>query len=406
MLISLHRAPAEPTTVALVLAGGQGTRLHELTAREAKPALWFAGRRRLVDFTMANLHRSGIGRVIVATQSRPATLSRHLMQHWASVFADGGFRLAEGPLVTGQAEGYRGTAEVALANLPAIEAAGATEVLIVAGDLVYDMDYQPLIAAHRALAAGVTILAHSGANAAGTRIEAGENGLVLALGQSAAQPEQGPVSSGVYVFDTRWLADALRQDAQDPASVHDIERSILPRAVAEAAAQVWQGDTAEPPYWRDIDTLDAYRLAQLDFMSNPPCRLPALPGAFHPAAMTESSDLLQFGLRIVSGGIELRAPRWQADKPSRWAMLDGSVVLPGGRIAPGVRLTQAIVGAGTVVPEGLVVGEDPDEDARWFRRTDQGTVLVTTQMLARRAADRPRPVSGIVRALTQRRAAL
>ncbi|MGP3695787.1 sugar phosphate nucleotidyltransferase [Rhodobacter sp. NSM] len=384
-------------TFTVLLAGGRGSRLHELTASQCKPALPFAGSRRIVDFTIANVVRSGLTRMIVATQYRPTSLARHLESFWAPRFPAGGLMLREGPSVTGTPEGYGGTAAAVTANLAELRSAGARELVVLAADHVYEMDYAALVAAHRASGASATVavdtVPRDRARAFGV-VRTDEGGRIESFLEKPdhvppdpALPGRAMVSMGIYVFDFDWLASVLRMV---PGATQDFGNDILPLAVALGEAQAYRvpGDGF---YWRDVGTLDAYRRAQLDFTrGEPPCTLPPQVAASEHEMKAASGELVQFAFRMQTGGISLHAPRLGAGTPGRWCMLDESVLLPGARVAPGVRLTRAIVAPGTSVPSGLVIGEDPDEDARWFRRSEEGTVLVTTQMLARRAADRGR----------------
>lgn len=386
-------------TFAILLAGGRGTRLHELTAAECKPAIPFAGGHRIIDFALANAVRSGLDRLLVATQYRPQTLVAHLEGVWRGAFP-AGLTIRDGREVTRSDGGYPGTAGAVAANLREIAAARPDEVLVLAGDHVYEMDYRPLVAAHRASGAAVTVASDTAPVAVSRDfgvIGAAAGGRIAAFLEKPAAPPPMPgdpgrclVSMGIYVFSWPWLRAALLADAENPRSTHDFGHDILPRAVAEGVAFAWRppGDGRRPFYWRDVGTLDAYRLAQLDFARpDPPCALPDLRNLL-PAGAGRVFDPLQYSFELTVGGIALKAPRLRADEAGRWTLLEDCVVLPQARILPGARLSRAIVAPGTVVPGGLVVGEDPEEDARWFRRSAGGTTLVNTMMLARREARR------------------
>ncbi len=389
-------------TMAIVLAGGAGTRLHELTATECKPALPFAGRRFLADFTLANVVRSGVPHIIVATQYQPKTLVQHLTSHWSDAFIPGGLMLRDGRGVTASPMGYRGTADAVTANIADIDAAGVDDVIVLSGDHVHAMDYAPMIADHRRSKAEVTV-AVCGVPVDTTgpcdTVAADDAGLITRMAEAptpglpnTGQSDQPLVSMGIYVFSWPWLRAKLLADRADPASSHDLCHDILPQAVARRGALAFRftGTDGGAPYWRDIDTLDAYRLAQLDFAADPPpC---ALPDEVH-ATTHSAADIMQFGFEMSAGGLALRAPRYLPGVPGRWTVLDGTVLLPDARVMPGARLTHCIVAQRTIVPAGLVVGEDPVEDARWFRRTQAGTTLITTTMLAQRSAKRVRPVT-------------
>lgn len=345
-------APNLSRTLAVLLAGGKGTRLHEVAAQDAKPALPFAGRR-LVDFAMASAVAAGLTRMLVALQHRPETLARHLSEIWGQdievVLRDGN-----------GLGGFGGTAEALTRCLDTAGGPTPREVLVLAADQVHALDLRALVAAHR----------ESGARA--TLAEPPSTGAAEVL--------------GACVFDHDHLRDALRRDAGDTASTHDLWDDLLPRAAGQGEIATWQ--PAEGAYWRDIDTLDDLRLASLDFMQGePPCPLPPGPGA---GPIEEDRQ----SLAIAAGGLTLTAPRFGARTPGRWTLLEDTVVMPGARVAAGARLSRAIVAPGAIVPAGLVVGEDPQDDARWFRVTPGGTTLITAPMLAARAADRMRAQFG------------
>ena len=281
MNIAVQRQKAHESmkgVTAILLAGGQGTRLHELTKTEAKPAVFFGGNRRIVDFTMANVVRAGIERLIVATQYQPETLHRHLPAQWGKHFSSQGLILRDGALHG--SVGYRGTADAVAANRQELDALGTEHLIVLSGDHVYEMDYAALIHAHRENGADVTIAATTVpvAEARGFGvIQADADHRVTDFVEKPLHPPalsdapgRSLVNMGIYVFDWRWLREVLIQDARDPLSSHDFGKDILPMAVKNADVQVWRaGQPGDEPYWRDVGTLDAYRLAQLDFLSHP-----------------------------------------------------------------------------------------------------------------------------------------
>lgn len=363
----------------VLLAGGRGSRLHELTRAEAKPALFFAGERRIVDFAMAGAVRAGLDRMLVATQFSPQTLNRHLPARWGRRFP-GGLSLRDGNAVTGQSAGYAGTASAVAANAAEIGAAAPRDVLVLAGDHVCAADYRAMIRAHRQSGAKVTVAVGAvdlnQARAFGV-FSTDAGGQIRRFTEKPPAPDAMPgdasralVSLGFYVFDWDWLRDRVLADAADADSAHDFGHTILPMAVAEGVAQVWRPQDAGGAafYWRDVGTLDAYRLAQLDFLVHPPCDLPDT----------------GTGVENAMLGRARRRGGWVAPG----AVIAASVVLPGATVAEGARLNATIVGPGAQVPRGLVAGEDPAEDARWFRVTAGGTVLITKRMLAHREAVR------------------
>jgi glucose-1-phosphate adenylyltransferase len=327
-------------TVAFLLAGGEGRRLHELTARQCKPALHFLHEHRLADFAVASALRSGLTRMIVATQHCPATLARHLHTVWGPAWSPGRVTCAWGPEVRGGL-GYSGTADALRANADALDAAEARDVVVMSAAEVHAIDLRPLMAAHR---------------------EGGARATVATDGQGrAAWP-------GLLVLDWAWARERLA----DPGIV-DLEQ-LLPDPVA-----TWHHDG----YWRHVDTLDSFRRAWLDFEVRPlPCPRPLAPGV---SLSLPPSAPDGFAGRISTGDVRLYSPLAGGKDRSRWAVVDRSVLMPGSRIAPGVRLTRVIVAPGTAIPEGMRIGFDPEEDERWFR-VDGDTTLVTPAMIERRTA--------------------
>ncbi len=359
---------ARHATFAVVLAGGKGTRLYELTAEQCKPAIPFAGRYRLIDFTLASLLRSGIFNALVATQYKPETLLSHLSDNWHRHFAARGGRLEtrDGASVPGF---YSGTADAVLRNFDRIEAHDPEHVLVLGADHIYDMDYAAMIAAHKRSSAAATVAANivprQQASGFGV-LAAGTDGRATAFLEKPANPpgmldapEHTLASMGIYVFSWPWLREQLTRDAENLASSHDFGNDILPLAVQAGELYVHRfTDAGRSGYWRDVGTLDAYHQAALAFArGEQPCRLP-------------------------SEGIYLSGPGTREPHEVH-ARLSDSIVLPGAFVEPGARLARAIVAPGTVVPASLVIGEDPAEDARWFRVSPGQVRLVTRQMIAR-----------------------
>jgi glucose-1-phosphate adenylyltransferase len=367
-----HDRAALRGTFAVVLAGGKGTRLFELTADQCKPAIPFIGRHRLIDFTLANLLRSGLTDALIATQYKPQSLLAHLSEAWRNRFAArrGRLTMRNGARLPAQ---YQGTADAVFRNLDRIDAKNPTHVLVLGADHIYDMDYGAMIAAHAASRAPVTVAA-----SIVPRRDAGDFGIVETGLDGRAKdflekpvnppgmadaPDFALASMGIYIFSWPWLRARLTEDAADTGSSHDFGHDILPRAVQAHDLNVYRfSNSGNPAYWRDVGTLDAYREAAVAFAQGQrPCRLP-------------HEDV------AIEGEIEPRtaSPVWR-----------DSIVLPGAFVAPGARLHRSIVAAGTTVPPQLVVGDDPHEDARWFRVTAQGTALITRQMVAEWQSRRP-----------------
>ena len=345
-----------PKIFCLLLAGGKGTRLHELTVSECKPALPFAGSR-LADFALENVARSGLGQVLVATQYKAAGLTGWLHRRWSARFGEG-LQIRDGNAVTPR--GYLGTADAVRANLAEIARSGAETVLVLSADHVYRMDYRAMIARHLASGCKVTVAADTApldrASAFGV-LSADPQGAVTGFAEKPVRPVpitgdpgRALVSMGIYLFDRRWLESVLA----DP-SMNDFGHDILPLAVALGAAQVHRPGAEGPAgfYWRDVGTLDGYRLAHLDFL--------------------RGEALMPFSLPLV----------WRCPPQARRAAVHGTVLMPGASLGEGVRLHRSIVAPGVHVPDGLVAGRDPAEDARWFRIGAGGTVLITAAMVER-----------------------
>jgi glucose-1-phosphate adenylyltransferase len=322
-----------PPSVAVLLAGGEGSRLHEIGALEAKPALPIAGRR-LVDFAVAGAVKAGIGRLLVALRHRPETLAFHLREHWADR-VDLGLRY-------GLRQDVQDTT-TALARI--LEGEEAREVLVLPADQVHSFDLRALLAAHRTSGAPATLA-------------------------SFGQP---PGTPAPCVLDWPALREAVAFSAADLWS------DIVPDLAAQGQIATWS--VPEKGYLRDVDSLDDLRAVILDFERGTPCALP--PG--EQAGPLEDDDGRALAFEVA--GLRLSAPRFGARQRGRWTLLEDTAVLPGARVASGARLSRAVVAPGAIVPANLVVGEDPGEDARWFRVTPQGTTLITAPMLAARAAN-------------------
>ncbi|MEL6517735.1 MAG: sugar phosphate nucleotidyltransferase [Pseudomonadota bacterium] len=358
-----------PQTLAIVLAGGQGSRLHELTAETCKPAIPFAGEHRIIDWTMANLARAQVDRVKVALQYRPKELRRHLTKRWRPVLHRTGLDQVFGPDLCPAGVGFRGTADAVRQILLDPETRGYDEILILSADHIYEMDYDAMLSAHRTSAAGVSV-AYDRVPVAEARsfgiLGAGTDGRVTAFVEKPRTPPvisgddgMARASMGIYVFSANWLRAAfVAADPEDVLSL-DFGHDILPMAVATGDLMAFAAGTGteKPFYWRDVGTLDAYRAAQVEFALDQPCGLP-----------------------------DARMPR-----PAQpWGDVRGNVRMPGAMVARGARLTNTIAAPGVAIAEGMVIGEDADEDRKWFRVTDGGTTLVTAGMVARRTEARSR----------------
>jgi glucose-1-phosphate adenylyltransferase len=409
-------------STACVLAGGRGSRLMELTDRQAKPAVFFGGRCRIIDFALSNAYNSGIRRICVATQYEAHSLIQHLQYSWS--FLNHRRHESVDLLPAGQRAGasqwYAGTADALFQNMEIIASRDSEHVVVLAGDHVYKMDYELMLQQHADARADVTVgcievprreatafgvMAVDKCNRITTFLEKPRNPSAI-----EGSPKQALASMGIYVFSTRFLFEQLRRDAADTGSSHDFGRDLLPfivrngKAVAHCFSQscIRSGSEAEA-YWRDVGTIDAYWQANIDLISTePPVNLydadwPILThaDAHFPAKFVNGTDdpggcamntSISAGCIIASATLR-RSLLFQGVRIGARARLDGAVILPEARIGRDARLTNVVVNHGVHVPDGLVVGEDEQNDAQRFRRTERGVCLITQPMIDR-IADR------------------
>ncbi len=401
--------------VALVLAGGRGSRLKDLTASRAKPAVYFGGKFRIVDFALSNCLNSGIRRIGVITQYKSHSLLRHLQRGWAFLksemneFVD----LLPAQQRVDEEHWYRGTADAVYQNQDILAAYRADYVVVLAGDHVYKMNYALMLADHVALGRECTVgcieVPRSEASAFGVMAIDEQRRIVDFVEKPAdppavpGRPDHALVSMGIYVFNARYLFRELERDMADPNSSHDFGKDIIPKLVKAGAAAAHPFDlscvgakTGLPPYWRDVGTIDAYWDANMDLTATDPqlnlydtswpiwTYQPQLPPAkfVHNEADRRGMAIesLVSGGCIVSGQV-FRTVLFSNVRVHSYAQAHWSVLLPGAQIGRGARVTRAVIDRDCVVPDGLVIGEDAALDAARFYRTDSGITLVTRDML-------------------------
>jgi len=403
--------------IALVLAGGRGSRLKQLTDRRAKPAVHFGGKYRIVDFALSNCINSGIRRIYVLTQYKSHSLLRHLQRGWgifrseANEFVD----LLPAQQRIDEALWYRGTADAIYQNIDILEAEGPEFILVLAGDHVYKMDYAAMLYDHCERRAEVTVgcveVPRTEATQFGVMHVDADDRVVDFLEKPAdppsipGRPDTALASMGIYIFNARFLYDQLRRDAADLHSSHDFGKDIIPYLVPRtrvlAHSLTRSGIISEgqsKPYWRDAGTIDSYWEANLELTTVTPAldlyddfwpihthqvQLP--PAKFIWDAGDRRGmaiDSLVAGGCIVSGGMVKSSLLFSSVRVNSYARLEGAVVLPRCNIGRHARLKNCIIDSGCDIPEHLVVGEDPVEDARRFERTEKGIVLITREMLA------------------------
>ena len=359
-------APQVDRCIPFLLAGGRGSRLHELTDAECKPALHFgSGSGRIVDFILDAVVRAGFPQLFVATQYRPYGLCRHLRDQWSHHFPRG-ISIRDGELIS--PSGYRGTADAIRLNATTLDAYAPREVMVLSGDHVADVDLTRLLDHHRAQNCAVTVAATAvpASDASGFGVFTTDaRGQVTAFHEKPDTPatlHDDPgislASTGIYIFDWLWLRDALGAEALRPGTRHDFGHDILPRALAEetlSICRISSSETGGDAYWRDVGTLGAYRRTLLDL------------------AQGRAKLALPRGMGLpVTDAID--------------CVVNDTVFLPGSSAGRNCTLRNTVVAPGVRLPDGFRVGVDAAEDARWFRMGDDGTVLVTAEMMARRKA--------------------
>ena len=401
------------STMALVLAGGRGSRLHELTQWHAKPALYFGGKYRIIDFPLSNCINSGIRNVGVLTQYKAHSLVRHLVRGW------GHFRKEHGEAVEilpasqrYSNDWYLGTADAVWQNMDIIRAERSEYVLVLAGDHIYKMDYGEMLAAHHESGADMTVSclevpAEEAAGAYGV-MEVNPEGRVIAFEEKPHSPALIPgsdnmalASMGNYVFNTEFLFDILAKDAADKSSTHDFGHDLIPSIIRESAVQacVFRNPVMQSPaYWRDVGTLDSYWQTNMELVDTlPPLDLydpdwpvwtyqeqvPPAKFVFDDSDRRGMSvDSIVSGGCIVSGSCVRRSVLFNNVRINSYSEIEQAVVLPGVTIGRNVKLRKCIIDLGCHIPEGSVIGYDHQQDrANGFRVTDGGVVLVTRGML-------------------------
>jgi glucose-1-phosphate adenylyltransferase len=402
-------------TLALVLAGGAGSRLRELTEWRAKPALYFGGKYRIIDFTLSNCLNSGIRRMGVLTQYKAHSLIRHLVQGWSWFQAGAGSKEFCEILPASQrigGEWYRGTADAIYQNLDIIRAHDPKLVLILSGDHIYKMDYGPFLAAHEERKADMTLCCvempvEEAAGQFGV-ITVDETGRILAFDEKPEKPNEIPgvpgyclASMGNYVFNTEFLYEQVIKDADSPDTQHDFGRNVIPAIIEDYRVYAYafrDPSTGEQAYWRDVGTLRAFWEANMELVSVSPqlnlydqdwpiwtYQIQSPPAKFvwdEEGRRGEAIQSMVSGGCVISGSSVRNSLLFSRVYVHSYSTVTDSVVLPDVDIGENCRIEKAIIDAGARIAPGTEIGVDHDADReRGFRVTDEGITLVTPDML-------------------------
>ncbi|HTZ36125.1 MAG TPA: glucose-1-phosphate adenylyltransferase [Stellaceae bacterium] len=407
--------------IALVLAGGRGSRLRQLTDRRAKPAVFFGGKFRIIDFAMSNCLNSGIRRIGVLTQYKAHSLLRHLQMGWSFLrpemneFLD----LLPAQQRTDEATWYRGTADAVFQNFDIFRAARPDYFVVLAGDHVYKMDYSNMLAQHVASDSDCTVACVEVPIA-----QASEFGVMTVDASRrvtgfeekppqpkpmAGKPDRVLASMGIYVFSAPFLYAELERDAADAASSHDFGKDIIPYLVTRGrvAAHHFEESCVKTtpeaePYWRDVGTIDAYWAANLDLVMPVPSldiydpnwpiwtyqqQLPPAKFVFDDDDRRGMAvDSMVSGGCIISGAHVARSLLFSNVRVNSHARTRDAVCLPEVEIGRHARLNRVVIDRGVRIPEGLVIGEDRQFDEKRFYLSEGGVTLVTAEMIARLSA--------------------
>ena len=401
--------------VALVLAGGRGSRLKNLTDTRAKPAVYFGGKFRIVDFALSNCMNSGIRRIGVITQYKSHSLLRHLQRGWAFLktemneFVD----LLPAQQRVDEESWYRGTADAVYQNQDILAAYRADYVVVLAGDHIYKQNYALMLADHVALGRECTVgcieVDNEEAKAFGVMAVDENRGIVDFVEKPAVpptipgKPGRSLASMGIYIFNARYLYKELERDMADPNSSHDFGKDIIPHLVKEGVAVAHPfelscvgGKPGHPPYWRDVGTIDAYWDANIDLTATDPMLnlydtnwpIWTYQQQLPPAKFVHNQEdrrgmaieSLVSGGCIVSGRV-FQSVLFSEVRAHSYSHVNQSVLLPGVQVGRHARLTRVVIDRDCTIPDHLVIGEDPIVDAERFFRTESGITLVTREML-------------------------
>ena len=398
-------------TLALILAGGRGSRLMQLTDWRAKPAVPFGGKFRIIDFPLSNCMNSGIRRVAVLTQYKAHSLILHIQRGWGFLRGELGEFIELLPAQQRiETSWYQGTADAVYQNLDIIRNHNPEYVLILAGDHVYKMDYGPMIAYHVENQADVTVgvvdVPIAQAKHFGVMSVDGQ-GRVSAFDEKPDHPTHMPgnpeavlASMGIYVLNTGFLYEQLIKDADTHASQHDFGRNIIPSLIDRYRVMAYpfrDAQTGRQSYWRDVGTIDAYWQANMELVGITPeldmydevwpiwtyqAQLPPAKFVFDDDDRRGMAvDSLVSGGDIISGATVRRSLLFSNVRVNSYSTVEDSVILPNVYVGRYCEIYRAIIDKGCRLPDGTIIGQDSIADAKRFHVTENGITLVTPEML-------------------------
>lgn len=401
-------------TVAIILAGGRGSRLKNLTDWRAKPAVQFGGKFRIIDFPLSNCINSGIRRINVATQYKAQSLIQHIQRGWG--FLRGEFHEYVNIIPAQQRiseDWYKGTADAVYQNVDLLRENGGDYILILAGDHIYKMDYGQMLATHVRSNADMTVACINVPleDAKGFGVVAvDETDRVIEFAEKPAQPKHMPgdttmafASMGIYVFNAKFLYEQVIRDADDPKSDHDFGGDIIPYLIKKYKVQAHRftdscvGARNGNFYWRDVGTIDAYWEANMELTKVIPElnmydrdwpiwtyqeQLPPAKFVFNDEGRSgKATDSLVSGGCIISGSCVTNSVLFSDVRVHSYSDIQGSVILPKVTVNQNVVLKKVVIDRGCNIPEGMQIGVDLALDAKRFYVSEKGIVLVTPDML-------------------------
>jgi len=398
-------------TLALILAGGRGSRLHQLTQWRSKPAVPFGGKFRIIDFPLSNCINSGIRRIGILTQYKAHSLILHIQRGWGFLRGEFGEFVELLPAQQRvENNWYQGTADAIYQNIDILRSHNPDYVLILAGDHIYKMDYGTMIAHHVEAGADMTVgcleVDLETAKAFGV-MSVDSDGRVLEFAEKPENPKPIPgstnsamVSMGIYVFSKNFLFEQLIKDADIDESTHDFGKDIIPRVISNhrvVAHLFRENETGAQAYWRDVGTVDAFWKTNQELIGVTPElnlydsswpiwtyqeQLPPAKFIFDDDGRRGMAvDSMISGGCIISGAVIRHTLIFSNVRVNSFSEIEDSVVLPNVVIERNCRIKKAVIDDGCVVPEGTVIGEDPEADAERFHVTPNGVVLVSPAML-------------------------